>query len=55
MSNEQQGRALAHGGIAASQPKSDNDRPYPAEAWKSEPVRESDVTYGRPAGAVDES
>lgn len=53
--NTPSGQARVHGGITASQPQADNNRPYNAEAYKGQPVRESDVTYGRPAGAVDES
>lgn len=38
---------------AGSQAQPANDRPY--QASDVQPIRESDVVYGRPAGAVDES
>lgn len=40
---------------ASSQAQPATDRPHQVDYSAVQQVRESDVTYGRPAGAVDES
>jgi hypothetical protein len=40
---------------AGSQAQPAADRPQQVDYSSVQPVSESDVTYGRPAGAVDES
>lgn len=40
---------------AGSQAQPATDRPQQVDYSSVQPIRESDVTYGRPAGAVNES